>query len=631
MQVIGFDTETAYDADTPPRIDPVVCLTLASADPLPYPAINGSIRNGCYTDIALADDACDIWEYLLNQDVLLVAHSAAFDVCSLGFESGIWSSAFRAAEEGRIACTQVREKLLAIALDTVSFDPRLGRPPQYRLHELVKAYFGQDISASKGGDTWRTRYRLLDGLPLEYWPESAVSYAVDDAIWALLCYGALEDLTLSDTGIALVHNGRVTNEIEQTCSSIDLYLTGMHGVKVHRGRAEAFKSEYAKVLAKGLECGRALGFVRSNGTRDMKALASLIKQHIPSPELTKTGRIATNKRQMRKLEEALPAIRTYNEGKAVEKNVTTYAPKLASDYVYTRYDVLKRTGRTSGDIQQPPRVRGFRECHVAREGCVFSFCDYDSIELVCWAQLCLWWFDSSKMAELINDGKDPHLFLAAWILGDSYGVAKDKYLNKDASYYGPNSGRQLAKLTNYGLLGGMGRTTFIAHCANYGVTITDKEAENMFSGFRAAFPEAPKYFNRISYATSGRTTFTAVQARSHRQRGGVGYMDGCNTYFQGLAADGWKAAAWNLRRASVDPASPLYEVYSWLALHDESGLEGPESSAAMWSAEQERIMRESMQSYCPDVKVSCTAVISRCWSKDATAVYADGGLIPWDV
>ncbi len=109
-------------------------------------------------------------------------------------------------------------------------------------------------------------------------------------------------------------------------------------------------------------------------------------------------------------------------------------------------------------------------------------------------------------------------------------------------------------------------------------------------------------------------------------------MDGCNTYFQGLAADGWKAAAWNLRKASVDPASPLFDVKAWLALHDETGLEGPEATAHLWAPEQSRIMRDTMQVYVPDVKVGCSFVISRCWSKDAEPTYnAKGEVVPWDI
>ena len=43
-------------------------------------------------------------------------------------------------------------------------------------------------------------------------------------------------------------------------------------------------------------------------------------------------------------------------------------------------------------------------------------------------------------------------------------------------------------------------------------------------------------------------------------------------------------------------------------------------------------MKEAMQRYCPDVKVGCSYVISRCWSKDAEPTYNDKGeVIPWDI
>ena len=109
-------------------------------------------------------------------------------------------------------------------------------------------------------------------------------------------------------------------------------------------------------------------------------------------------------------------------------------------------------------------------------------------------------------------------------------------------------------------------------------------------------------------------------------------MDGCNTYFQGLASDGWKAGAWALRKASVDRSSPLYGVKAWLALHDESGTEGPVDTCHIWAPEQARLMREAMQKYCPDVKVGCSTVVSACWSKSAKTVYNDKGIvIPWNI
>ena len=85
------------------------------------------------------------------------------------------------------------------------------------------------------------------------------------------------------------------------------------------------------------------------------------------------------------------------------------------------------TGRTSSvkpNLQNPPRKGGIRECFVARHGYYFAFCDYSFIELCTLAQSCLEYFGWSHMADAINAGLDPHLDMAASMLGIDYDEAK---------------------------------------------------------------------------------------------------------------------------------------------------------------------------------------------------------------
>ncbi|NCX22192.1 MAG: S1 RNA-binding domain-containing protein, partial [Betaproteobacteria bacterium] len=75
---------------------------------------------------------------------------------------------------------------------------------------------------------------------------------------------------------------------------------------------------------------------------------------------------------------------------------------------------------SSPNIQNLPRKGGMRECFVPRPGYVFAAADYEQMELRTVAQVCLAQFHFSRLAEALNAGLDPHLEMAARIVGVSY-------------------------------------------------------------------------------------------------------------------------------------------------------------------------------------------------------------------
>jgi hypothetical protein len=112
------------------------------------------------------------------------------------------------------------------------------------------------------------------------------------------------------------------------------------------------------------------------------------------------------------------------------KNLLSRLEGLEKGYdkpLSSRFDSLKETGRTScskGDyghpLQNMLRIPGERECFVPRPGNVFIACDYDGFELCTLAQVCLWAVGESRLAQVINEGRDVHLFRASEALGEPY-------------------------------------------------------------------------------------------------------------------------------------------------------------------------------------------------------------------
>ena len=266
------------------------------------------------------------------------------------------------------------------------------------------------------------------------------------------------------------------------------------------------------------------------------------------------------------------------------------------------------------------------------------FCsnDWSTLELCTLAQVNLKLFGYSKMAEAINAGKDLHLAFAAHAyLKMSYEEAKAIHDDPSHERWAEvDEKRDRAKPANFGFPGGLGVKAFVKYAKGYGIKLTFNEADMLKKAWFKMWPEMTDYFKMISQASDigveGR--FTVKQLGSGRLRGGCSYTSGANTWFQGLAVDGAKAAMWELYKACyLDETSPLFGVRMWAFIHDEFLFEGPEETAHLWAPEAARIMQEAMNRYIPDVHSGCEPALMRRWSKKAKTVYnEDGDLVPWE-
>jgi DNA polymerase I-like protein with 3'-5' exonuclease and polymerase domains len=280
--------------------------------------------------------------------------------------------------------------------------------------------------------------------------------------------------------------------------------------------------------------------------------------------------------------------------------------------------VLVDSGRTSArrpNVQQVSRDGGLRECYIARPGHVFIGADYDTLEMRSLAQVAYRMFGTSRMRDVLIEGRDLHLDFAAKLLGISYDEAVRRYAEGDQEV---KAARQFAKVADFGFPGGLGAATFTEYAQGYGLDMTEAEARRLKDQFVVAWPEMGPYFRAagdVTAADNPKRTW-AIQGYG-RARGNITYTRACNTPFQGLAADGAKEALWLVQKACWTPGDALCGSRIALFVHDEIIIETPESDLKRKGERLVECMVEGMQRWIPDVPITAEPVVMRRWSKDA--------------
>ena len=121
-------------------------------------------------------------------------------------------------------------------------------------------------------------------------------------------------------------------------------------------------------------------------------------------------------------------------------------------------------------MQQLPRDEAYRRCVAAPPGRVLVKADYSQIELRIAAVIS----GDRALLDAYEGGADVHRQTAQRVLG------KEDVTRDD---------RQLAKALNFGLLYGMGKDRFRENArAEYGVALSDEQAEAYRSAFFRAYP-----------------------------------------------------------------------------------------------------------------------------------------------
>jgi DNA polymerase I-like protein with 3'-5' exonuclease and polymerase domains len=627
---IAFDTETWRIA--PGRLaPPPVCLTYE---------VEG--QAAAIVDPARGADL--LGEWLANEDTILVGHNVAYDFAVMvAYRPQLLELVFDAYAAGRIRDTSLREKLIRLASGEMSSDFGSGRITSFSMQSIYKFRFNEDLSEDKKNpDAWRLRYHELRDVPIGQWPEAASRYALEDATRTLRLFFAQGQ---DDSLVVDRDTCAVTNEQEQVAAAWALHLAGVWGIRTD-GHAVAELSQRLDQEAKGLEAlVREAGIFRPDGSKNMAAIRSLVSEILgDAAPLTEKGAISTDREAL--VRTGHPALVALAELGAIDKLRKTYVPMLVQGTevpINPAWNTLVESGRTScrePNLQNLPRKGGVRECFVPRKGFIFSAADYSTLELCTLAQVCLDLFGWSSMADALHAGQDLHLRMAAAILGITYDEAHARKKTPEVKEM-----RQLAKAANFGYPGGLGAASFATYAhATYGVTVTEEESRALKAQWLAAWPEMRLFFDHVGEKLAMRDSFDLVQPRSGRVRGGVGYCDGCNSHFQGLAADGAKAAMFYIQQESYvgyselwtreehATPSPLYGCRMVAFIHDEFVLEVPETIDLARAATTRllEVMVQGMGIYVPDVPIKAEPTLMTRWYKDAEPVYDDAGnLLVW--
>lgn len=335
----------------------------------------------------------------------------------------------------------------------------------------------------------------------------------------------------------------------------------------------------------------------------------------------------------------------YTELRHQEKMIENYIEPYKYTTAHGRFTPIVSTGRTgckgsgsSGNQQNIPRKdkdrpdECFRTMFEARSGCVLGTVDYSQLELCTLAATIRTMFPGIPCAlgDAIDSGKDVHCITASLFLGMSYEqtVAGKKTDEKI------KNARQASKAINFGKGGGLGVPAMVVYAKNnYGVTMSIDQMRELDRAWQRAWPEIPGKYLRYSadmVKGSPTGTFTSVTITG-REKADCIYTEGSNYPFQGLAADGAKAALWGIWRECVLgwywsqhacggygyalKDSPLSKSRLVNFVHDEIVAEHPEGDQGKAAlARQEQIMVAEMTRICQNkIKISVEGNLSAAW------------------
>jgi len=771
--ILSWDTETWKITDETGPVPPLVCVQTQFVTrengkwiELP-PVIWGADAEGKAQGVAF------IFHVLESRpDISLISLNGFFDFAVLlkylSWDLKYVQIVFKAFMEGRIRDCIARAKEHAVEYGWLDYDPSLGTRPRFDMEQLALKYLGESPVGKHGEDSYRLRYRELDGIPHPQWPDAARLYALLDPQWTQRIWRAI-----------CAQSTAPTDELMQTESAWQLYLATVNGIHHDPDKIAILESKILPVIKAGIErlintkvkvesedkltgqfitkevsvytpgkkklnkkvfgalldqafgghAVRTLSGEVSLSEKQLKAAFNLTGNPLFNPKITGeerlrlaeqwdeenageddsedeqpdedeqeaearssklvledrpsktmaavyrlvadhytqrglsipmtspkprhdpvTGQDLTAKPRIktsRDVIEQVPCLKPLADIGAAQKvdsmyitgkpNKTAIFKRKSS---HARWNHMVGTGRVSvsnPNLNNIPRMKGVRECFRARPGYILISADYAQAELCSLAQVCIDKFGHSRMAELIRDDYDLHLYLVSKLREQDY-----QWLVENKKLPDVKNDRQGAKAANFGFPGGLGLDKFIKYAADtFGILdMTREEAEEWKNIWKGEYPEMPVYFRWISAKVKSGPgeLFTAVQHRSGRRRGRVGYTDGCNTYFQGLTADGAKYAM-NLigREAWCDPSSPIYGFRLVAFIYDEIFGEMPDRGPIANTRAAQRlcqIMKEAMELFTPDVPAKVEPAYQYNWSKGADPVWTmfegEKVLLPWE-
>lgn len=622
MSIVSLDTETTLIAagELAPKL---VCVSYCSEEDF-----QPHLRHHKDADLY------ELLKQLLENETIIGANFA-FDAAVLARKyPELLPLIFQAYFDGRILDIQLAQRLIDLAkgeLDGYRLPEGTWIKYSYSLAALHERYgFGK----LEKEDTWRLRYGELIDVPLAQWPRDAKQYALDDSVAPLKVYRS-----------QLQYDEFLVDLAAQSRAAFALHLMSCRGMVTDAKKCDEYIRETKAEIERCRLVCLDYGIVRPDGSRDTKAAKALMlaacETHEIAPKRTKTGGVSLDAEACRDSgDETLQAYSTYSSSNTILQRAEKFKLGSAGVPLQTSFVTLLNNGRTAsrapsaplvGDnLQNLPRKGKLRNVFVPRLGFLLCSVDYSMAEIHTFAQVEVWKFGKSKLAEALNAQKDVHCMLAATMMRKSY---DEVFANRKVGEYARQ--RQLAKAGNFGALGGMGPKRFMLQT---NMTAESREqridlatAQHVLKSWKETWEPEP-YFewcgSMLGEAGAGVTT--VKQFVSGRVRAHIGYSELCNTFFSGLAADAGKAALLPVAFESYCVEdSPAFRSRPVLYVHDEVIAEVPAVTAHEAAHRIRDIMVEVFNKYTPDVPVRAEPALMDYWDKAGEPKYVNERLVSW--
>jgi len=574
MRFIGADSET--EAFSPGDMAPDLCC-------FQWQELGSDTR---HIQTRAAGALATIRGFLTDPQVTLVFHNGAYDAAVFCAE-GLTREVFAAYEAGRILCTLAFERLGEIAgyserkkLDLGTVCKTHGVPPPPL----------KDDGLAQGFAPFRDLLEI---------PEPHRTYALDDCIVIKLFER---------------QRRRFRDVPESALQSFSrtafwLHLMSVWGLLTSPTAVEELRARAADELAHLRPAAEAAGFLRPNGTRNMKAIhAAVAEAYGEACPRTPTGKPQTSALVLSESEDpALVAFAHYGEWLKTEG---ADVPMLQAGILHPRYGFAD-TGRTTcskPNVQNLPKKGGVRGCIVPAPGHVFLERDYSGIELCTFAQTCVWELGRHHMADAINRSGDPgylHALLGGLLLKCSPEelLARRKSSDPVVRELADNA-RTRAKNANFGFIGGLGYRKYVDYVRMLSkgkIILTLEESRALKEAWGAANPDGPAYLEWVGSTELPDGTYEAVIPGSGITRRGMWYCAAANCRFQGLAAAIMHVAGWELTKSCFFGELARYGVRVVAFVHDAFILECPLGAESAVDPIFERILREAAARVMPNV------------------------------
>jgi hypothetical protein len=649
-----------------------------------------------------SDTVLKFMECLQMDGTIIAIHNAKFDLLVLLKECPrLLPYIIYGLKSGRIVCTSIAQAMMNATLPTLcrkkttslldSVTDYLQPDHLARLTKIKKdgekaikesKKGGKSKEASLFGDeptNIRTGYGALIDIPHSQWKKEEIDYAKEDA---LLVKGLFYSQMRKTNAL---HNQKNIHFLEDLCRQTyaDFVLgyasthTGMMIDESFLTIEDQILQQREEELVKQLvEMELMVRAKNGKATRKVDRLVEIFEYvyatlNTPRKDrlLTDTKAIATHEEATESLifmmeksdidfKEILEKLYVLDEYKTVSKLRSTYlenfkkAIDTADHRLRFRFNGYGAgTGRTTSsepNLQNLPRSGRVRQCLKAKEGHIFGLCDYSNAEMRTLSQIHLDEGRKSLLAERYQQDPhfDPHLFVSASFCGVTYEQALEYYADKSHPLYKDlKEKRNLAKVLNFGLAGGLGSEAFISYAKGYGFKgdklLKRKDVDKSIKAWKEVYPEMKQYFEARSASIPKKDELLSKTAKWHegtfeacypyprsgRYRYCDGYTNGCNAPFQGMASDGAKnALILVFEECLFDDTSALFGSRIVNFIHDEIIIEIPVNDidenhyTIKGKAAVDRLselMKLGMEIMTPDIQAVCETTLSYRWDKEA--------------